>query len=41
MSTERLEQTTHGIVGKTISEPGQTRFVTTSVRAESPQARRA
>jgi serine protease Do len=36
MSTERLEQTTHGIVGKTISEPGQTRFVTTSVRAETP-----
>jgi serine protease Do len=36
MSTERIEQTTHGIVGKTIAEPGQTRFVATSVRADTP-----
>ena len=36
MSTERLEQTTHGIAGKTRCEPGQRQFVVTSVRPESP-----
>jgi len=36
MSTERLEQTTHGIAGKTRCEPGQKQFVVTTVRADSP-----
>src|SRR5262245_57415012 len=36
MSTERLEQTTHGIAGKTRCEPGQRQFVVTSIRPESP-----
>src|SRR5262245_59671519 len=36
MSTERLEQMTHGITGKTRCEPGQRQFVVTSVRPESP-----
>ena len=36
MSTERLEQTTHGIVGKTVCEPDQRQFVVTSVRDDSP-----
>ena len=36
MSIERIDQTTHGIVGKTVSEPGQTHFVATSVRPETP-----
>jgi serine protease Do len=36
MSTERLEQTTHGIVGKTICEPDHRQFVITTVREGSP-----
>src|SRR5262245_43080408 len=36
MSTERLEQTTHGIAGKTRHEPGQRQFVVTTIRPESP-----
>jgi serine protease Do len=36
MSTERLEQTTHGITGKTRCEPDHKQFVITSVRSESP-----
>jgi serine protease Do len=36
MSTERLDQTTHGIAGKTRCEPGQRQFVVTTVKAESP-----
>src|SRR5262245_55712888 len=36
MSTERLEQTTHGIVGKTICEPDQRKFIVTAVRDSSP-----
>jgi serine protease Do len=41
MSTERLEQTTHGIVGKTICEPASRRFVVTGVREASPAAKAA
>ena len=36
MSTERLEQTTHGIVGKTICEPAKRQFVVSTVRENSP-----
>ncbi len=36
MSTERLEQTTHGIVGKTICEPTRRQFVVSTVRENSP-----
>ena len=36
MSTEKIDQTTHGIVGKTIADPGQTQFVVTSVRPDTP-----
>jgi serine protease Do len=36
MSTERLEQTTHGIVGKTVCEPTERHFVVTTVREGSP-----
>jgi len=36
MSTERLEQTTHGIVGKTVCEPEHRQFVVTTVRETSP-----
>jgi serine protease Do len=36
MSTERLEQTTHGIIGQTVCEPGRSQFVVTTVRPESP-----
>jgi serine protease Do len=36
MSTERLEQATHGIAGKTRCEPGQRQFVVSTVRADSP-----
>jgi serine protease Do len=36
MSVEKLEQTSHGIAGKTVCEPGQTQFVVTSVKAGSP-----
>jgi serine protease Do len=39
MSTERLEQTAHGIVGKTVSEPGHQQFVVTVVRPDSPAAK--
>src|SRR5262245_28023695 len=36
MSTERLDQTSHGIVGKTICEPTRRQFVVTTVRDNSP-----
>lgn len=36
MNTERLEQITHGIVGKTRHQAGQREFVVSSVRPESP-----
>jgi len=36
MSTERLEQTTHGIVGKTVCEPAKRQFVVSTVREGSP-----
>jgi serine protease Do len=36
MSTERIEQTTHGIIGKTVFTPEQRTFVVTSVRSDSP-----
>jgi serine protease Do len=36
MSTERLEQTTHGIIGKTVCEPTRRQFVVSSVRESSP-----
>ena len=36
MSTETLEKTTHGIVGKTVCEPSQRQFVVTAVREGSP-----
>jgi serine protease Do len=39
MSVERLEQTTHGIAGKTIYEPDQRTFTVTAVRADSPAAK--
>jgi serine protease Do len=39
MSTERLDQTTHGITGKTRCEPGQRQFVVTTVKAESPASK--
>jgi serine protease Do len=39
MSIERLDQTTHGIVGKTICEPKQRTFVVSSVKSESPAAK--
>lgn len=36
MSTERLEQITHGIAGKTRCEPGKREFVVTHIRPETP-----
>jgi serine protease Do len=39
MSIERLEQQSHGIVGKTKCEPKQRTFVVSSVRRESPGER--
>jgi len=36
VSTERLEQITHGITGKTRYEPGQRQFVITHIRPDSP-----
>jgi serine protease Do len=36
MSTERLEQTSHGIAGKTRCEPGHREFVVTHIRPETP-----
>jgi serine protease Do len=39
MSIERLDQTTHGIVGKTICEPDQRQFIITSLREGSPAAK--
>jgi serine protease Do len=36
MSTERLEQTTHGIAGKTRSEPGHKQFIVSAIRSETP-----
>jgi serine protease Do len=39
MSIERLDQTTHGIVGKTVCEPKQRSFVVTSLKANSLAAK--
>ncbi|WP_254508724.1 trypsin-like peptidase domain-containing protein [Anatilimnocola floriformis] len=39
MSIERLEQQSHGIVGKTKCDPAQRTFVVSSVRRESPGER--
>ena len=39
ISIEKLEQTTHGIAGKTICEPAERRFVVTGIRADSPAAK--
>lgn len=39
MSIERLEQQSHGIVGKTKCEPTQRTFIVSSVRRESPGER--
>ena len=36
MSTEKLEQNSHGIVGKTVIEPSQRTFTVTSVKKDSP-----
>jgi len=36
VSTETLEKTAHGIIGKTRNEPGHKQFVVGNVRAESP-----
>jgi len=36
VSTERLEQTAHGIVGKTRCEPGHKQFIVGNIRPESP-----
>jgi serine protease Do len=39
MSIERLDQATHGIVGKTVCEPDQRSFVVSSVKADSLAAK--
>jgi serine protease Do len=39
MSIERLDQATHGIVGKTVYQPEQRTFVVSSVKADSPAAK--
>jgi len=39
MSTERLEQTSHGIVGKTVCEPNRRQFVVSTARDSSPAGR--
>ncbi|MDX1943780.1 MAG: trypsin-like peptidase domain-containing protein [Pirellulaceae bacterium] len=39
MSIEKLEQTTHGIAGKTVCEPEQRSFLVTGIRADSPAAK--
>lgn len=36
MSVEKIDQTSHGIVGKTVTEPGKSQFVVTSVKPGSP-----
>lgn len=36
MSVERLEQTSHGLIGKTITTPERRTFAVTSVKADSP-----
>jgi serine protease Do len=36
VSTERLDQMTHGITGKTQCEPGARQFVVTTVRSDTP-----
>jgi serine protease Do len=36
VSTEQLEQTAHGIIGKTRYEPGHKQFIVGNVRSESP-----
>jgi serine protease Do len=39
MSIERLDQSTHGIVGKTLCEPDRRTFVVTSVKSDSTAAK--
>jgi serine protease Do len=39
MSIERLDQTAHGIIGKTVCEPQQRTFVVNSVKSDSPAAK--
>jgi serine protease Do len=39
MSIERLDQATHGIVGKTICKPDQRTFVVSSIKGDSPAAK--
>jgi serine protease Do len=39
MSIDRLDQATHGIVGKTVCEPKQRTFVVSSVKSDSPAAK--
>jgi serine protease Do len=39
MSIERLDQATHGIVGKTVCQPDERTFVVTSVKSDSPAAK--
>jgi serine protease Do len=39
MSIERLDQATHGIVGKTVCQPDERTFVVTSVKSDSPASK--
>ncbi len=39
MSIERLDQATHGIVGKTVCQPDERTFVVTSVKNDSPASK--
>ena len=39
MSIERLDQATHGIVGKTLCQPDERTFIVSSVKADSPAAK--
>ena len=39
MNIEKLEQTNHGIVGKTVCEPSRRMFVVTSIREGTPAAK--
>ncbi|HEX5105179.1 MAG TPA: trypsin-like peptidase domain-containing protein [Pirellulaceae bacterium] len=39
MNVEKLEQTSHGIAGRTVCEPTRRQFVVTGVREESPAAK--
>jgi serine protease Do len=39
MSIERLDQATHGIVGKTVCQPDERSFVVSSVKSDSPASK--